>query len=291
MHSKRLLVTTALSVTALLCAAGATGLPAAASTMPRPSSLAGTVNPGGPIVRTSVPGTSNSGLPTISLNWSGYAATSSQPFTYVHVRFTQPKITCVGKLQVASDWSGLDGLTTATVEQDGTDAFCGGSNHMTPQYRAWYEMFPAGSVNVFSVHPGDTIDSSVRFVNGKFRLRIADLTSGKSATKVASCSSCTRASAEWIVERPAKCTNKTCTKAFITMLAHFQKTRLGQAQAQVAGGQVSGISAFDNVPIFMISLLKNGFISLDNVSPLNSSGDAFSVTWERAGKPVPISLG
>jgi Peptidase A4 family len=290
MHSKRLLITTALSLTALLGAVGAASLPAAASTTSGKPSLAGRVNPGGPVVRASVPGTSNSGLPTISLNWSGYAATSSQQFTYVHVRFTQPKITCVGKVQYTSNWSGLDGLTNSTVEQDGTDAFCGGSNHKTPKYRAWYEMFPAGSVSVFSVRPGDTIDSSVRFANGKFRLRIADLTRGISVTKVGACSSCARSSAEWIVERPALCTNKTCTKAFLTMLAHFQTTTMAQAQAQVAGGKVSGIAAFDNVPIFMISLLKKGFISLDNVSPLSSSGDAFSVTWERAGKPFPISL-
>jgi hypothetical protein len=290
MPSKRLLVTTALSVTALLCAAGATSLPAAASTTSSTSSLASTLNPGGPVVRASVPGTSNSGLPTISLNWSGYAATSSHKFTYVHVRFVQPAITCVGKFQYTSNWSGLDGFTNGTVEQDGTAAYCGGSSHTTPRYYAWYEMFPAGSVTVFTVRPGDTIDSSVRFAHGKFTLRIADLTSGKSATKVASCSSCARSSAEWIVERPAVCTNSACTKAFLTMLADFHTTTMGQAQAQVAGGKVSGIAGFDNVPIFMISLLKKGFISLDTVGPLNSSGDAFSVTWERAGRPFPITL-
>lgn len=290
MLSKRLLVTSALTVTALICAFGATSLPAAASTTSSTSSLAGTLNPGGPVVRAHVPGTSNSGLPTISLNWSGYAATSSQKFTYVHVRFAQPTISCVGKFQYTSNWSGLDGFTNGTVEQDGTAAYCGGSSHTTPRYYAWYEMFPAGSVTVFTVKPGDTIDSSVKFANGKFTLRIADLTSGKSATKVASCSSCARSSAEWIVERPAVCTNSACTKAFLTMLADFHTTTMGQAQAQVAGGKVSGISGFDNVPIFMISLLKNGFISLDNVSSLNSAGDAFSVTWERAGKPFPITL-
>lgn len=285
MLAKRLLVTTALSVTALLCAVGITALPASASTTPAATVL----NPGGPIVRASVPGASNSGLPTISLNWSGYAATSSQKFTYVHTRFVQPAITCVGKFQYTSNWSGLDGLTNGTVEQDGTAAYCA-HNGTTPVYYAWYELFPAASVTVFTVRPGDTIDSSVRYANGKFTLIIADLTLGKSVTHTAACSDCARTSAEWIVERPAVCTNKACTTAFLTMLADFHTTTMAQAQAQVAGGKVASVSGFDNVPIFMISLLKKGFISLDNVSPLNSSGDAFTVTWERAGRPYPITL-
>lgn len=286
MLSKRLLVTTALSGTALLCAVGATSLPAAASTTSSTSSTAVELNPGGPIIRAHVPGTSNSGLPTISLNWSGYAATSSKKFTYVHVRFVQPAVTCPGIAdQWTSNWSGLDGFTNGTVEQDGTFANCGGKNHTTPRYLAWYEMFPAGSVVVFSVRPGDTIDSSVRFANGKFTLRIADLTSGKSATKVASCSSCARASAEWIIERPATGSDSHFT---LTRLADFGTSVMGQAQAQVAGGKVTGIASFTNHLIYMVTPLPKGFISLDNIGPLNKSGNAFEAVWERTGNPVPI---
>jgi hypothetical protein len=64
---------------------------------------------------------------------------------------------------------------------------------------------------------------------------------------------------------------------------------MGQAQAQVAGGKVTGIGGFNNIPIFMVTPLLKGFISLDGVSGLNSSGNAFEAVWERTGNPVPIS--
>jgi Peptidase A4 family len=284
MFSKRLLVTTALTVTALLGAFGITSLPAAASI----PSAENVPNPGGPIVR--APDSGGSSVPTISFNWSGYAAVSSKKFTFVHARFVQPSITCTGnKSQWTSDWAGLDGFTTGTVEQDGTFAHCGGKNGTTPEYEAWYELFPAPSVNVFNVRPGDTIDASVRYANGKFTLVISDLTLGRSATHTAGCSDCARASAEWIIERPALC-NNTETKCYLTELADFHTSTVGQDQAQVAGGKVTGAGGFSNIPIFMVTPLHKGFISLDTVGALSSSGEAFTAVWDRPGSTVPISL-
>ena len=42
---------------------------------------------GGPMIRAAQSGTRAEGLPTISLNWSGYAATSTKKFNYVHAQF------------------------------------------------------------------------------------------------------------------------------------------------------------------------------------------------------------
>jgi len=102
------------------------------------------------------------GLPTTSINWSGYAVTAQAPFTDVSATWVQPAITCSGneKYVITSNWVGLDGFTDQTVEQDGTDAKCFAASD-TPKYQAWYEMYPAGSVNVFGVQPGDTISASV----------------------------------------------------------------------------------------------------------------------------------
>jgi hypothetical protein len=242
--------------------------------------------PGGTIIRT--PG--NSGLPTISENWSGYAATSPKKFNDVHSQFVQPKVTCPGVAnQWTSNWVGLDGFTNDTVEQDGTYGFCGGKNHTTPQYEAWYEMFPAFSANVFKVKPGDIIDESVKYTGGKFNLTIGDVNSGKHFTIIKPCASCERASAEWIIERPALC-NNTETKCFLTALADFHTATMGQAQAQVAGGAVKNIGGFNNVPIFMVDPLNSGgFISLDTVGPLSPAG--FTATWDRSGTITPITLG
>lgn len=290
---RRHLFTTALIVAAATCTVGAIGMTGVASAATSGTPAAVNVpQPGGPIHKASDPG-AKSGLPTISLNWSGYAATppKNSKFTYVSTTFVQPAITCPGvPNQWTSNWAGLDGFTNGTVEQDGTFAHCGGLTSTTPVYQAWYEMFPAGSVNVFSVRPGDVISASVSYKAGVFSLTISDLTSGKSATHTATCSSCARASAEWIVERPALCNNSE-TQCFLTELADFHSSTMGGDTAQVAGGAVKSVSGFTNVPIFMVDLLKEGFISLDGVGSLQQGGRSFPVTWERSGTITPITLG
>jgi peptidase A4-like protein len=276
--------------TGLLCGAGVVGASgiATAGTGAKASATSSVPRPGGPIIRARASGNSSSA--TISLNWSGYAALASKPFTYAHTRFVQPAVTCDGKAnRWTSNWVGLDGFNTNTVEQDGTFATCGGKNNMTPQYVAWYEMFPAGSVSVFNVKAGDVMDAVVRFSNGKFHLKISDLTSGKSASKAASCAQCKRASAESIIERPALC-NNSLTKCFITALANFGTATMAKNWAQVSGGKVQGIGAFSNIPIFMVNPLNSGgFISLDTVGALDMA--RFTATWDRSGGTVPITLG
>ncbi len=272
-----LVATTGMIMGAGLVAAGAASASAGGSH----------ANPGGTILR--APG-NNSGLPTITFNWAGYAATAAKKFNFVSSRFVQPAVTCTGKPnRWTSQWVGLDGFTTDTVEQTGTFSFCGGKANMTPQYEAWYEMFPAGSVNVFRVKPGDTINTAVKFTGGKFHISIADATSGKSFSISKGCAICQRASAEWIIERPALC-NNTETKCFITALADFHLATMTKARASVSGGKVKGIGGFSNVPIFMVNPLKSGgFISL--AAPSALSGPNFAVAWERSGSTVPITLG
>jgi hypothetical protein len=283
MLTKRLCAT-AFAAAALMGAAAIMVLPGAAS-----AATSGSVPlPGGPMIRAAASG--NSSIPTVSLNWSGYAATSAKKFTYVHSTFVQPAITCPGvKNEWTSNWVGLDGFNNATVEQDGTFAHCGGTGSTTPVYQAWYEMYPAGSVNVFRVHPGDVIDTAVSYASGQFTLTVSDLTTGKSASDVAACSTCQRASAEWIIERPALC-NNALTKCFITRLADFGTSTMGGTEARVAGGTTKGIAGFPNYPIDMVNpLASGGFISLDTVGPL--SGKTFTATWDRPGSTVPITLG
>jgi Peptidase A4 family len=245
-------------------------------------------NPGGPVIR--APG-GNSGLPTISLNWSGYAATARHKrFTAVNSQFIEPAITCVGvRDQFTSEWVGLDGFTDATVEQDGTAAWCGGPDGTVPHYEAWYELFPAASVSVFRVAPGDTIRASVRYTHRKFLLTISDLTSGKSVRHTAKCKACKRSSAEWIIERPALC-NKKQTKCFLTELADFGKTTMSEDRAALNGRASRSARRFANIPVFMVSPITKGFISLDTVGPLISGGRAFTATWDRSGKITPLKL-
>ena len=262
---------------------GSAGTAGAAST-PRNS----VIEPGGPLVR--APGHASAGLPTLSTNWSGYAAAATKKsFNFVQGTWTVPHVKCTGVAnQWDSNWVGLDGFTDQTVEQDGTFAGCGGPTHMTPYYNAWIEMFPAPSKRQFWVKAGDSMKASVRFANGTFTLTISDMTSGKSSTVKATCASCTRTSAEWIIERPAYC-NKKITKCFIAELADFGTTAMSGSKASVTGGKASGPAAFGSSPIFMVQPLRKGFISLDAVSAL--SGANFAAAWYRHGQPVPITLG
>jgi Peptidase A4 family len=279
---KRLL---SLASVGLMCAgtiAGTLGVAGAATLPGRDVAF----QPGGPIIK--VPG--NSSLPTVSLNWSGYAAVSKTPFNYVHSTFVQPSVRCPGIAnQLTSNWVGLDGFTNQTVEQDGTFGFCGGPNHTTPRYEAWIEMYPMPSVNVFAVHAGDIINEQVSYAGGEFTLSVSDLTTGKSSTTRAACSSCKRASAEWIIERPAICLNRTCTKAALTELADYGTSTMSADQASVDGGPVMNVGKFLNYPIFMICPIHSGFISLDTVGPLQ--GPSFTATWDRHGTITPITLG
>jgi hypothetical protein len=258
----------------------------------------GTPLPGGlPLIRDHGQGTTESGLPIISINWSGYAVTSPSKFTYVYSSFVQPAITCSGaKDLVTSNWVGLDGFANQTVEQDGTQGVCAGANHMTPKYVAWYEMYPKNSVNVFSISAGDTITAAVSYTSGMFSLTVSDLTSHKSHTDVAACSKCRRASAEWIIERPAQCANHSCTKAAILALPDFGTSTMSDDVAS-DGGANTGISGFFNYAIEGDYNLNDteqigpeGFVSVDTVGPLVKKTNSFTATWDRSGEPCPITL-
>src|ERR1700733_4377599 len=267
LRTKRIFATAlaAAALTGAACLTGMTGTASAAvvAGIPTADNIA---HPGGPMVSAA-----GSGSTTVSLNWSGYAVTSKKLFTYVHTTFVQPAITCTGVAdQWTSNWAGLDGYNSDSVEQDGTFAHCGGTDNMTPKYEAWYEMFPANSVNVFAVHPGDIIDSSVTYdsTSGNFTLTISDLSTGKSSGTTAQCSTCERTSAEWIVERPELC-NNAGTKCFLTELADYGTTTMSGDEAQLTGGNIKGVNGFNNIPIDMVDpVTGGGFISLDTVGAI-----------------------
>src|SRR5437763_284727 len=110
-----------------------------------------------------------------STNWSGYAATGNR-FTSVSASWTEPTVVCSGTAY-SSFWVGLDGDTSNTVEQTGTSADCSGG---TPQYYAWYEMYPKYPTNLRgTVRPGDKLSASVTTDGrGGFTLTISDSTQG-----------------------------------------------------------------------------------------------------------------
>jgi hypothetical protein len=139
------------------------------------------------------------GFASGSINWSGYAADGST-FNSVSASWVQPTGTCTGKETFSAFWVGLDGDSSDTVEQTGSEVDCRGG---TPHYYAWYEMYPAYPVNFANaVIPGDHFTASVTASGDNFTLKISDTTEGWSHTVHKSLSSAKKSSAEVIAEAP-----------------------------------------------------------------------------------------
>ena len=111
----------------------------------------------------------------LSTNWAGYANTkTSGKYSKVTGSWTEPKGTCGSSQSLAVFWTGIDGFTSGTVEQDGTLIECNGG---TPTYVSWWEMFPSNDVQFVStaVRPGDHITSSVTRSGTKYTLKLTGL--------------------------------------------------------------------------------------------------------------------
>jgi len=282
-------------VVGALALAGLTGAGAGVATAAPPAAPPAAGTGAGPVVGPMIPAPAGPGITAqsahpvaLSTNWSGYAVTSVSKFNSVDSDYIQPSIVCTGAAaRYMAAWVGLDGFADKTVEQDGTFATCAGKNNMTPSYVAWYEMYPAGSVAVFSVNAGDEIEPSVTFAAGTFTLSITDVTSGATQSFSAACKTCHRASAEWIVERPELCTKH--SRCFLAALPDFATATLSTDDAATdAVPTAAPVSSFSSTPIDMIQPKGSGFELLDQTGPLDATGDSFAAVWERAGGKLAI---
>ncbi len=252
---------------ALICAASASAAPSAGRV-----SVGPLVQSGRPGVRplSSLGRVSNSTV--TSTNWSGYAATG-QKFTNVKGSWVEPTVSCSSSgAQYSSFWIGIDGYSSSTVEQIGADSDCQGRNR--PSYYAWYEMYPAGSVEIpLSIDPGDSLSAQVAVSGSTYTLTITDSRSGTYHVSK-SLSGAADSSAEWIAESPEIC-SRTCKLA---SLADFGTMKFTSSTA--TGGSVTGpISSFTNNEIVMET--SNGTVRAQP-SALTSGGSVFSDTWKHS---------
>ena len=208
-----------------------------------------------------------------SFNWSGYADTSAtnQTFTKVSGAWTTPSVTCSPEDQITSDWVGLDGFSSGTVEQLGTISWC---FQKTPTYFTWYEMFPAGTVEVgTALKPGDKIAASVTRTGTSYALKLTDSTTAGnniSVTKTCALATCLDTSAEWISERPS-------FSIGIVPQAHYNAFKLTSGSV-TASGKTTTIGAGPGVnAITMIDATQT--YNLNTVSGL-TGGNTFSTTWK-----------
>ena len=198
-----------------------------------------------------------------STNWSGYDVTGGT-YRTVSASWVQPTVKCTSTAY-SSFWVGIDGDTSGTVEQIGTDADCNGA---TPVYYAWYEMYPKYPVNSRNtVLPGDHFNASVSTDGrGSFTLRLTNATRGWTNTISAKLRSAKLASAEVIAEAPS-------SSSGVLPLANF-------GTVSFSGSTVNGAVLTSSTPGIQSITMKSG--TTVKAQPSSISNGAFSVVWKHA---------
>jgi Peptidase A4 family len=213
---------------------------------------------------------------TTSSNWSGYAVTGSG-FTNATGSWIVPTAKCSSGTQYSSFWVGIDGYSSSTVEQTGTDADC---SRGRPQYYAWYEFFPAYPVTITSVpvKPGDRIAASIKFAGGSnFTIFLKDITTGKVYSKTGSVSNAQRTSAEWIAEAPSSASVLPLAD-FGTGLFGYDNSGINRTCDAVETSHSGPIGTFPSSNIQEITMEKKS-VKEAVPSSLSSDGTSFSVQW------------
>jgi hypothetical protein len=199
-----------------------------------------------------------------STNWSGYAVSGHGLYKSVSSTWTQPSVNCLQTpTGYSSFWVGLDGDTTNTVEQTGTEADCSSGS---PTYYGWYEMYPKFPVNYTNpVAPGDSMSASVTTNGaGGFQLTLTDRTKGWTRSVSARLKRAKLGSAEVIAEAPS-------SSGGVLPLADFNK--VGFSAATVNGSLLSSSTPGID-PITMVS--SSGTVK---AKPSTISSGRFTDTW------------
>ena len=221
------------------------------------------------------------GAPILGTNWAGYASVTSvnspasNSVSDVVGTWVVPTVTAGPTDAYCADWIGIDGFASGSVEQLGTEEdSIGGS----PYYAAWWEMYPAGSVQITSMHisPGVTMTAEVRWVSGNtFFLTMTDVTTGFTfSTTRTLTTTAARSSAEWIHEAPS-------SNSGVLPLAQTTRCVFSSCNATVNGssGAISS-PLWQNAAMWIVSG-SNSSLVLADTSALNGAGTGFSV-----GPPV-----
>jgi hypothetical protein len=199
-----------------------------------------------------------------STNWSGYAVDGTGA-TNVVGTWTEPAVSCApGENSWSAPWVGIDGDTSKTVEQTGTESDC---ENGTPVYDAWWEMYPKNPVQIpMPVHPGDSMTGQVTYqTSGSFILTLTDNTTHATFSTTQMSKKARRTSVEWIMEGPSS-----------SLLSDFGTVPFSSASATISG-QTGSLGSFANAdPITMIS--QQGVTRA--VPSTVSGGSSFGVTWQ-----------
>ncbi len=214
-------------------------------------------------------GTSTSG------NWSGYAVTGTG-FTKASGSWIVPAVTCSSGSQYGSFWVGIDGYSSSTVEQLGTESDCSGT---TASYHAWYEFCckePEITIPSMTIKPGDVMSAAVSYNGTNFTLSMKDVTTGVTFSKTGNIKGAQRTSAEWIAEAPSSGGTLPLSD-FGTMLFGKDNTGIAKTCTAAIGSTGGPIGSFAN--FFQITMVNSSQAPKAIPTILSSDGTSFSDTW------------
>jgi hypothetical protein len=216
-----------------------------------------------------------------SLNWAGYAALGPD-ITDARGSWTVPAVNCSSDKnnKFASFWTGIDGYSSNTVEQTGTDSDCVKGQ---PTYYAWFEFYPSVSFTVedFPITPGDNIEAEVSYDESAqvFTLHLRNVTTLQSFRIKSAVPNAKRNSAEWIAEAPANgAGNILPLSNFGTVFLGHYYTGVGSSNTATINGINGTIGSFGKVSD-LVMVNNDGTIKA-LPSPLSNNGSSFAVTRE-----------
>lgn len=196
--------------------------------------------------------------------------------TYNHLSWSPPQLANTD----CSIWVGIDGYTSPTVEQIGTEHTW---NNGTVTHAAWFEMFPAPAfyITSFPLVQGDIIQAIVEYQgsdqgNDVFALTIMNNTQNYFITipsELTTVPQVDRSCVEWIVEAPAEA-------GLILPLANFNViywsgcTTTIKSNAEFITGPIND----PNWQSSSITMQSAGIVRAVP-SSLTNSGENFDVTW------------
>jgi hypothetical protein len=239
---------------------------------------------------------------SISSNWAGYAVREpGTRFDRVSGSWTVPAVACVaGQRSYSANWVGLGGYSSSSkaLEQLGTESDCSSTGNAV--YSAWFEVVPdVARTSSLRMHAGDQVTASTTVSGTRVVLRLANRTTGRSATRTIRADVVDLTSAEWITEAPSICLGTSTSSCTLGRLANFGTTSFTAAQARTTTGRSASISGGGWTPV-QISLsqatgagrpggrFEQTAVAGAAAAPtlLTGSGDSFSVTYTSSATPA-----
>jgi hypothetical protein len=231
-------------------------------------------------------------LTSVSSNWSGYAVSAAaNSVSDVAGSWVEPTASTTTS-GYSSVWVGIDGYSSSTVEQIGTEADVANG---TVSYYAWYELYPSNMVTIPSVtvKPGDSISASVQYNSAQkdFVLTIDDSTESESYTTTQSAPQAARSSAEWIVEAPS-------SGRGVLPLANFGTVTFSNAYATISGAtgpidnpgwQTYAINMESGSRVEAVTSALTDSAAPAGDTPYAGEVSSFTDTYNAASSPSPVT--